>query len=726
MSDIRRSHALLIAVLLSASAASLATFPSTVSAQAPQASPQPSASPEGAPELSFPAEIQQVVVDVVVTDKKGNPITGLTAADFALTEDGKPQPITSFEAIQLPERVSDVPPPKPRLSSNQSPEAQAGRTFAIVFDDVHMAPFQAHRAKAAVAEFLKSGVREGDRVTLAAAGGGAWWSTRMEAGREELITLLKRLDGRRMPDMAPDRMSDYEAMRIHVYGDAQVEARVARRFETFGVNPGSTYSNQSSTGLAMDGDPMVRGRAADVYFQAVSRNRITLEVMERVLSSLQGVKGRKSLVLVSEGFIYDPNLDEFKRVIESSRRSNVAIYFLDTRGLGGLSVYASAQFGPALPEQDLGSAFMETLDASEGSESLAADSGGFSVKNTNDLARGITRIAQENRSYYLLGYTPSNTARDGRFRKIQVKLPGRKSIEVRARKGYYAPGVGKTALDKKPGSDPKIQQALDSPYEVSEIPLRMTAFVFDETLLGKASVIVNTDVDIRGFAFEEKDGRLSDTMEFLLVVAHRESGEFFRYDQKVDMNLRPETRERFAASWFPIARDFELAPGGYQAKIVVRDKNSGRVGTVIHEFDVPELTSFRLSTPVLTDVLIQGEPGQDRPRPQMLARRSFAPGGMLFCQFDVYGAAKDKTSSMPRVSASYEIRAKDGRVVVSVPASQIQPTSLGKLSRIVGSPIDGVEPGDYELVLSIRDEIAGKTLEAREPFVVVAPGAPKG
>jgi VWFA-related protein len=722
MSHARRSHALLIAPLLAA-ALSLASFPGSVSAQAPQASPSPSPSPD----LSFPAEVQQVVVDVVVTDKKGTPITGLTAADFTVSEDGKPQPITSFEAILLPERASEAPPPKPRLSTNQSPEAQAGRTFAIVFDDVHMAPFQAHRAKGAVAEFLKSGVREGDRVTLAAAGGGAWWSTRMEAGREELMTLLKRLDGRRMPDMAPDRMSDYEAMRIHVYGDAQVEARVARRFETFGVNPGSTYSNQSTTGLAMDGDPMVRGRAADVYFQAVSRNRITLEVMERVLGSLQGVKGRKSLVLVSEGFIYDPNLDEFKRVLETSRRANVAIYFLDTRGLGGLSVYASAQFGPALPEQDLGSAFMETLDASEGSESLAADSGGFSVKNTNDLAKGITRIAAENRAYYLLGYTPSNTDRDGRFRKIQVKVPGRKSIEVRARKGYYAPGVGKTALDRKPGSaDPKIQQALDSPYEVSEIPLRMTAFVFDETLLGKASVIVNTDVDIRGFAFEEKEGRLSDTLEFLLIVAHRESGEFFRYDQKIDMNLKPETRERFAASWFPIGRDFELAPGGYQAKIVVRDKNSGRVGTVIHEFEVPELTSFRVSTPIVTDVLIQGEPGQDRPRPQMLARRSFAPTGMLFCQFDVYGAAKDKTSSMPRVSAGYEIKAADGRVVASVPASVIQPTSLGRLSRIVGTPIEDVAPGEYELLLSIRDEIAGKTLEAREPFVVLAPGAPTG
>src|SRR5262249_41288634 len=152
---------------------------------------------------------------------------------------------------------------------------------------------------------------------------------------------------------------------------------------------------------------------------------ITLEVVERALLSLLGSKGRKSMILVSEGFIFDPNMDEFKRVKEASRRANVAVYFLDTRGLGGLSVYATAQFGPPIAEQDIGAGFMENLEASEGAESISADSGGFTVRNTNDLAKGIKRIADESRSYYLLGYNPTNTARDGTFRKIQVKLDGK-------------------------------------------------------------------------------------------------------------------------------------------------------------------------------------------------------------------------------------------------------------------------------------------------------------
>ena len=221
---------------------------------------------------------------------------------------------------------------------------------------------------------------------------------------------------------------------------------------------------------------------------------------------------------------------------------------------------------------------------------MSSDSGGFTVRNTNDLSGGIQKIANETQAYYLLGYIPSNTARDGKFRKIQVKLANGKGLQVRARKGYYAPSdTGKSAMAPKKGVDPVIQSALDSPWAEDAIPLRMTHFIGDEKTLGKAAVLVTTEVDIRALEFEEKDGRSLADLQFLLVVAHRESGEFFRYDQGVSMKLQPATRERFNRFWYPIVRDFELKSGDYQAKIVVRDTRTGRVGTVIHEFDVPPL-----------------------------------------------------------------------------------------------------------------------------------------
>jgi hypothetical protein len=282
-------------------------------------------------------------------------------------------------------------------------------------------------------------------------------------------------------------------------------------------------------------------------------------------------------------------------------------------------------------------------------------------------------------------------------------------------------GQSKVAKKVEGGPDPQFQEALDSPFEAPDIPIRLTSYVFDETLLGKASTILHADVDLSAFAFNEKDGRFSDTVEFLLVVAHRETGEFNRYDQKIDMNLRPETKERYTKSWFPIQRDFELLPGAYQAKIVVRDKNSSKVGTVIHDFEVPDLATWRISTPVLTDSTQPVQKGQENAPPKlvMLARRDFETGSRLLCQFDVYNPTKEKSTGMPKVTAGYTIRRKsDGLVFLKITPTMIQPTSLGRLSRMVGPILEGADPGEYEFELNLKDELSGKILDYKEDFTV--------
>ena len=301
-----------------------------------------------------------------------------------------------------------------------------------------------------------------------------------------------------------------------------------------------------------------------------------------------------------------------------------------------------------------------------------------------------------------------------------------KDLKIRARKGYFAAldGDPRSAKAKVEGAaDPQFQEALDSPFEMPDVPIRMTSYVFDESLLGKANTILHADVDLSSFAFNEKDGRYANTLEFLLVVAHRETGEFNRYDQKIDMNLRPETKEKYTKSWFPIQRDFELLPGAYQAKLVIRDKNSSKVGTVIHDFEVPDLATWRISTPVLTDSIQPVQKGQENAPPKLvlLARRDFETGARLFCQFDVYNPTKDKATGMPRVTAGYTIRKKaDGQVFVKITASMIQPTSLGRLSRMIGPSLQGAEPGEYEFELNLKDELSGKILDFKEDFTVAS------
>jgi VWFA-related protein len=666
---------------------------------------------------SFPTRVEQVIVDVVVTRDKGEPVSGLGRDDFVVTEDGVPQTVESFEAVELPEEPPSTAVTPLPISTNAGPEGRRGRTFLILFDDLNLTPFRTRDAQAAVASFLENGVREGDSVTLISTAGGTWWTSRMISGREKLLGLVGRLEGRHIPDTSPERMSDWEAMRIHVYDDPILSQRVYQRFATYGVlihraNPSEVTPTIGTV------DPFVASRANVVYAQARSRSRFTLSTLERALEGLVGTPGRKSVILISEGFIDDPNVQEFRKVDQAARRANAAVYFLDARGLQGMPDYYTAQFGPALPPPEMGSVFQDAHQAAGGSERIAEGSGGFSIRNTNDLEAGIQRIADETRVYYLLGYTPANTARDGLYREIEVELRDGKGLKVRARKGYYAPSGDESPRSQPPpGVDPAFQAALDSPWSLDEIPIRMTAYVGAEKMMGKASVVVAAEVDPEALRFEEKEGRYVDAIQFVLVVAHRESGEFFRYDQTIDLDLRPETRQQLKWLWFPITRDFTLVPGDHQAKIVVREISTGKLGSVVHDFEVPPLEEFRVSTPILSDMRRRSAtPGLE---PKILARRDFLQGSPVMCQFDVYGAEKDE-NGMPRVAQGYQVRRSDGTVYKQMPESVINPTSLGALSRVVTFSLRDARPGDYEMRLTFRDELSGKTLELREPFRVVS------
>jgi VWFA-related protein len=703
------------------SLAGQAAAPPPAAAQAP--APAPGAAPEEAP--SFPSQVEQVVVDAVVVDKKGVPVRGLTREDFRVFEDDAPQSIVSFQAVNVPSEPQAVPPPPPRVSVNTDVREQRGRTFVIVFDDMHMERAKVNPAKAAVASFLRTGVREGDRVELISTSGETWWSARMEEGREQLIELVKRLQGRYIPEVGGDRISDWEAYMIHVYEDPQTYARVLRRFQTYDAAFAQSLSQRRQDPVATQAtleDPYIRTRATETYQQATVRLRTTLDILERAINGLVGAKGRKSVILVSQGFIFDPSREEFKHVKAAARRANAVLYFVNTKGLEGMPSQMTAEFGSALPAMDVGMTLVDSVNEVAGSEDLATASGGFVVSNTNDLASGIQRIARENESYYLLGYMPTNTARDGKFREIEVKLRNGKGLTVRARKGYYAPtATGEVALHAKEGIDPVLQAALDSPWDRDKIPLRMTDYVGDEQTPGKAAVIVATEVDTHGFDFEVKDGRYCDTLDFLLVVAHLQTGEFHRYDQSVVMKMRPATKERIDRFWYPIVRNFELPPGDYQAKIVVRDARSGRVGTVMHDFTVPDFTGLRVSTPVLSDALAksQAEDGAPGARLDVIVRREFPVGSDVYCQIDVFGAQKDPRSGMPQVLQGYFVRREDGTVLTAAMPSEIRPTSLGGLSRVSGFSLKGAQPGSYEIVMSVRDELAGRSLELREPFKVV-------
>ena len=682
-------------------------------AQAPQPSPTPSS--------TFPSGVELVTVDAVVLDKHGEPVEGLTANEFEVEEDGRPQAIASFEAVALPESAAAPAPTPSRVSTNVArPERQPRRTFVVVFDNAHMAPERIGQARAAVADFVRTALRPGDEVTVVPTSGGAWWTAEMPDAGGDVAAALERLQALRPRNTSVDRVSDWEAMQLYLHRDPRVMASVARRYYEHRILLEAPMEPQAKIQLQTDqGLPLIQAKASEVYTAALERKRATLGALERVARSLVPVKGRKSIILVSEGFVYEPELPDFREVARATREANAAIYFLDARGLRGGPVTADAELAEGTDPRDLNAVLNENVVEAQGADSIALDSGGFSIKGVNDMAAGLRRIARESRSYYLIGYHPERVASDAKFHKIAVHVR-RPGLEVHARRGYYGPGEV-AARREASALDPALRQALDSPYMGEGIPLRMTAHVLGTSAPGKANVVLVAEADPAALAFQRQGSRFNDILESYMVIAARDTGENFHREKTIELSLPAEARQQLEASWLPVVREFDLAPGVYQARLLLRDREGGRVGTVRHEFTVPALDSFRTSTPILTDTLQPPPPGSAQPpRPLPVARRRFAAGRTLYSVFEVYGA-RAGDGGAPRVSAGFEIRRADGSSLAQQPPVPIAPGPRGELAQVFPFSLRGVPPGDYEVVLHVQDEAAGKALEVRDPFTVAGP-----
>jgi hypothetical protein len=287
---------------------------------------------------------------------------------------------------------------------------------------------------------------------------------------------------------------------------------------------------------------------------------------------------------------------------------------------------------------------------------------------------------------------------------------------VRARKGYYAPRND----EKKPAPDtvdPRVRAGLDSPFDASQIPIRIASYVFGRNPSGKTAVLLAAELDLQGVGFEPKGDRQVAALDTYAVVAPLEGGGGQVSEKRVDLSLPPDVHARLVRDGLPILRDFELPSGRYQARLLVRDARSGSVGTVRHTFEVPDADSYHISTPILSDKLAPGAAGGQLPVPA--ASRRFASGSPVFYLFDVYGV-KPGASGGGEVAISYVVKRKDGTVFIDSPARAVAAGQGGdSLSHRLTLSLQGAEPGDYELVLTVEDKANGNRLERRDPFTVV-------
>jgi VWFA-related protein len=687
---------------------------------------------------SFPTGVEVVTIDAVVLDASGRAVPGLGRNDFVVTEDGRVQEIAQFEAFVSGDAGPAEEPSA--VASNEGAARRTGRAFAVVVDDLRITPVRTEATRQAVVSFLERSLNDGDEVTLGTTSGDAWWSARIPEGREDLLAVARRVRGRAVESNSPDRITEYEAFWINTQEalPAQGSLRPDRPESAPSAdpppeaNPGSIKERVKlrwktanlCTGTSCDG--MVRAQAAELDTRRQGRTRLTLQTVRRGIEALADVHGRKSLLLLSEGFLQD-GAKESREVAAVAREANAAVYFIDVKGLEALPGGGSAADSEPTTDPRTRSAmrFEESVFESAGAEALASETGGFSVRNTNDLAGGFGRIARESRVFYLLGFYPPEGKAVRKWRKVRVQVT-RPGLTVRARRGYTLgrettepQAARREKKDKrdKPQRvvDPAITRALDSAHDAADIPLRAMAYVLEPGPNDTAHVVVAIELDARRLVFQPKGPSRVARVDLSVVASGRDSGRGFRHDDTLEILAHGAE----APGWRAVAREFELPPGVSQARVVVRDQASGARGAVSQRLEVLPSGSLRLSTPILTDQVEPAQKAGGRPRPALAAHRVFRPGGTLYCEFEVFGAAPSSAGG-PRVVAGLELVGADGGVARKADLTPIAPDAGGRVVRLVGMGLEGMAEGSYELVLKVRDETSGSRVERREPFTLAA------
>ena len=682
---------------------------------------------------AFPTQAEIVTVDVVVLDRDGKPVPGLARSDFVVKEDGRPQAVTAFEAVEATApalvalETTTARPSSARVATNVAGPATR-RTFAIVFDDLHVGDLNVAQARRAVEAFVEKDVRSGDRLVLFTVSDGRFWATSRGGEDAGWRKALQRVRSHQpQPQLLGCRVTHYEAMRIEEFDDALVSAMVARRLALLcpedRLKAEAAAAARVASPVAAEtgerGSAHTGAKIALVYSQARALLGRSLRVVREIVRSLGASPGRKSLVLVTEGFPVDPSIDLFREVREQAARSNVVLHFLDARGLATGPEFLSAAGTTAVPDRDVGLTVALWKLEDGGAKALAQETGGL-VLQTNDLVAGLETVADESRAYYLLGYEPANAKRDGRYRKLKVEIL-RPGLEVRARAGYFAP----KGREKPAPEATVVQRALKNPFDADGIPLRLAAYVMGpaplQSPVPKTGVEVLIAGEVRLDALEARleDGRLVAAPKLTLVASSR-SGESHESSWTLQIVLGPSAQVASSEkAWHPFLTRIAMAPGDHRARLVV--ESGGRVGSVTVDFDVPDFTEERLSTPILSDQLASpgelGVAGGAARRVMPVVRRGFPVTSTLHAWIEVYGVARETETSQPTATAAFTARSADGREWASGTATAMS-LETGAPTRLVSIPLSAAPEGESELVLTVRDEVSGRTFEAREPFRV--------
>ena len=639
------------------------------------------------PTPAFRSNVSVVVVDVVVRDRSGNIVRGLTAGDFEVREDNRPQQIRSFDFEEVTTERPATAAPAPLLAAvantPATPAAAAPaaapaplrredlagrRLIVLLFDLSSMQPDELDRAGQAAVDYVDKQMTPADLVAVAT-----------------IDTTL---------DVLTDFTSDHDA--------------VKQALATFTAVDGVAFDTPAAETAATDeaGGATGSGAEYDVF-----NNDARLRAIKTLADALAPVEQKKAILYFSSGMARSgsDNQVELRTAISAAVRANVSLYPLDTRGLqavvpGGDATRASSFGTGAFSGRGLRGQFDSLAASQETLQTLAADTGGKAFTDSNDFGSAFTQVIRDTSAYYLLGYSSSNDVKDGRFRRISVRVK-RPDLRVEHRNGYYA--ERDFAHTGRQDRERELQEQLASPVSSTDIPVFVSAGWFR---LAADRYYVPLSVAIPAGA--TGTSAAPNEIDVLGAVRDEQGRPVGRIRQTLKLADGGSKQVLYQSG-------LALPPGRFSAKVVVRENANGAVGSFETGLFVPDLrrSPVKVSSVTLSTQLRPVDGRQRSENPLVRDGIEILPSlshvvdraQSMYFYYEVYEPETPAggTSSIKTSLAFYRGTVK----VFETPL--VDRTGLDAADRRAAVfqfevPAAGFQPGLYTCQVNIVDDVAGR------------------
>ena len=571
-------------------------------------------------QVPLQSRVNLVPIRVVVHDASGHAVENLHKEDFQVKQDGKVQFITHFsvespasaasqaargEAIPLPPDSTSY-----AISGSSADAAAAGkaagganaggklalptRFVALLFDDSHLDVGDLSRAKIAALKFIDTSVKPSERLAVFNISGRSQvdFTDDHDKIRDAIERLIPTPVGAYDPKNEHDclQITYYQADLIQNKNDQQaLAAATADAMKCSAGTPSTSAPGQQAQAQATAAASLVASTVPEVLQAGEINTQYAVRRLEEVVRRVSALPGQRSIVLISPGFLTSTYEYDVSQVIDRANRSNVFINTLDARGLytvdplGDITQPAPVRADAVTAGLSLQYRLDEQRQQSEVLSDLADSTGGFYFRNNNDLDSGFRVTAAEPEVSYLLAIVPEDLKNDGKFHTLNVKLLTKEKYTVQARRGFFAPKRGQTPEEV---AKQDIEDALFSQEEQEGFPiqLHLQYYKVDE-MNAKLSVLAH--VDLTKVHFEKSQGRNWDDLTVVAGLFDR-NGNFISGEQEtLEMRLKDTTLEKLDQTGVTLKTNFDVKPGGYIVRLVVRDSKAAQLSARNGVVEIP-------------------------------------------------------------------------------------------------------------------------------------------